>query len=200
VDGGASSSALAQRPPERSLNLEKDDHIEEPLSGVSTNRRQSILSQKEEMFEVDENEHADADAPWYEFQLFSPVSEHREDIEKAAEKYGVDPDLARAIMYMETTHGYYDAPLDLAGINKSIRPMNVNVDFWKGLGITREDLDEPGKNIDAGVRILSEIVDRVPDGSIRKIATLYNNLGAKSVSDYGARVEQILKDRLWEKQ
>ncbi len=31
---------------------------------------------------------------------------------------------------METTHGWYDGPLEWIRANKSIRPMNINVDYW----------------------------------------------------------------------
>ena len=31
---------------------------------------------------------------------------------------------------METTHGWYDGPVEWIRANKSIRPMNINVDYW----------------------------------------------------------------------
>jgi soluble lytic murein transglycosylase-like protein len=118
---------------------------------------------------------------------------------RQAKELGVDPDLVRAVMHMETTHGYYDAPLDVIGANKSVRPMNVHSDFWKDLGYSRKDLHDPEKNIEAGTRILKALQDRMPGASAEEIATMYNNLGAKQVNDYGARVGEILRNRAWER-
>ena len=100
-------------------------------------------------------------------------------------------------MYMETTHGYYDAPLDLIGKNKSIRPMNINVDFWGSTFGTRDDMKDPEKNIRAGVDMIQRIQANVPGASIEKLATLYNNINATTVSDYGSRVKKIYDDQPW---
>jgi hypothetical protein len=39
----------------------------------------------------------------------------------------------------------------------------------------------------------------MPNATPRQIATIYNYLPATSVSDYGVRVEEILRQKLWEK-
>ena len=39
----------------------------------------------------------------------------------------------------------------------------------------------------------------MPEASAAEIATVYNNLGARKVSDYGARVERLMKEKPWEK-
>ena len=100
-------------------------------------------------------------------------------------------------MYLETTHGYYDryAFWDV----KSIRPMNVNVAYWKNLGYSRKDLEDPEKNIEAGIKILKGIQERMPDANFDAIATVYQSLPKEKVTEYGARAERILNDRLWEK-
>jgi hypothetical protein len=102
-------------------------------------------------------------------------------------------------MYMETTHGKYDGLAKLLNRNKSIRPMNVHAEYWKELGYSREDLGDPGKNIAAGTTLIKRIINNMPDASVAQIATVYNYLGATRVSDYGARVEQIFREKLWEK-
>jgi hypothetical protein len=53
-------------------------------------------------------------------------------------------------MYMETTHGYYDVPLLIFGQNKSILPMNINVDYWGDAFGTHEELEMPVKNLSTG--------------------------------------------------
>ena len=147
------------------------------IGGAGEDRLRLILKNKGEELSRHENKDASAEEPWFELPVFSTVQKYDSEIDHAANEYGADPNLVRAIIYMETTHGYYDAPLDVIGVNKSIRPVNVNVDFWAPLGAGRNDLNDPSKNVDIGVRILSEIANRVPDGSIRKIATLQNRGG-----------------------
>ena len=107
-------------------------------------------------------------------------------------------------MYMETTHGNYGGvgPLaDLLGVSRSILPMNINVTFWGETFGSRSDLANPRNNIRAGARILRGIISnfRSP-ASVAAIATLYNDLGATSVNDYGARAQVIYNSRIWERQ
>jgi len=61
---------------------------------------------------VSDNPKANSDAPIYEISQFSQVNTYSAVIEWAAAEKGVDARLVKAIMYMETTRGYYDAPLD----------------------------------------------------------------------------------------
>ena len=115
-----------------------------------------------------------------------------------AKEKGVDPNVVKAIMYMETTHGYYDAILELFNKNKSILPMNINVDYWGSTFGSREELKNPEKNIEAGVEIVDRIKKLLPaNASVEEIATLYNNINAKKVSEYGARVKAIYDEKPW---
>jgi len=126
------------------------------------------------------------------------VNKYSSLIDRIAGENGVDARLIRAIMYMETTHGYYDAPLSLIGQNKSILPMNVNVDYWGPTFGDRKTLLKPYENIRAGAEILKRIISNLPqEAAIRQIATLYNNINASSVNDYGARVEKIYNSQPW---
>lgn len=151
-------------------------------------------------FKVTQNEKADGSEPIYEFSAFSEVIRHSANIDKVSKELGVDPTLIRAIMYMETTHGYYDAPLSLFGANKSILPMNVNVKYWGDAFGSRKDLQKPYENIKAGAEILSRIISNLPkDASVSQIATLYQNINASSISNYGARVQKIYDTKPWVK-
>ncbi|WP_227429532.1 RHS repeat-associated core domain-containing protein [Psychrobacter sp. I-STPA6b] len=138
--------------------------------------------------------------PWYEIASFSPVLDYNSTIEQAASVYKLDPDLIRAIMYMETTHGYYDKVTGLIRPNKSILPMNINVSYWGDSFGSREYLENPHHNIFAGTKMLASIKANIPDGNIAQIATLYNNVNATQVSEYGARVARIYSNRVWEKE
>lgn len=82
------------------------------------------------LFKVSPNEKADGSEPIYEIAAFSEVGRHSANIDRVARELGLDADLLRSIIYIETTHGYYDAPLALFDANKSLLPMNVNVQYW----------------------------------------------------------------------
>ena len=147
------------------------------------------------------NPNADNFRPPIEIRRFSPVKEYHDMIESAASEFGVDADLVRAIMFMETTHGYYDALLPMVGLkNKSILPMNINHSYWGDVVGTREQLHDPAHNIRAGTQMLRLIQNTLPpDAGIEKTATLYNNLNATEVNDYGARVKSIYVNKEWVK-
>ncbi|HPP46637.1 MAG TPA: hypothetical protein PLF25_03925 [Accumulibacter sp.] len=149
-------------------------------------------------FKVSPNSKTDGAEPIYELSVFSTVAKHSADIDRVAIETGVDATLIRAIMYMETTHGYYDAPLSILGVNKSILPMNINVAYWGDTFGTRKDLQKPYENIKAGATILKRIITNLPKGSgVEQIATLYQNINASTVSNYGARVKKIYESKPW---
>jgi hypothetical protein len=150
-------------------------------------------------FVVSPNENASGREPVYEIAAFSEVNRHSAIIERVAKETGVDARLIRSIMYMESTHGYYDAPLAWFGKNKSILPMNVNVEYWGKAFGDRAALLKPYENITAGATILKRIINNLPEGaSIAQIATLYQNVNANKISNYGARVEKIYQEQPWQ--
>lgn len=193
---------------EEALRKETVDRIEQSQpkwyaaleANISDQRRDSILKNTPARFVIKDNPDADGRKPIYELPFESDVGKYDRLMHDKAQKHNVDPDLVRAIAHMETTHGKYDLPFSWLDKNKSILPMNINAKYWEGLGYTREDLKDPEKNIDAGAKLLKAIIDRVPNASVRSVATLYQNLAADKVSDYGARVDRIYKEKLWEKQ
>jgi hypothetical protein len=148
-------------------------------------------------FLVKPNPAANTDPVWYERPSESTVKRYDKEIEVAAKKEGVDPDLVRAVMHMETTRGWYEKIFH--GLNDTILPMNVSVQYWAGeFGLSRADLEKPAVNIAAGVHILKGIMANLPrDAPIAVIATLYNVLGAPQVNSYGATVQKIYRTKPW---
>lgn len=141
---------------------------------------------------------ASSSEPLYELSTFSEVRRYEAIIDRVARETGVEGRLIRAIMYVETTHGYYDFPLAIFGKEKSILPMNVNVEFWGNVFGSRKQLNDTYTNIKAGASILSRIQANLPYGSpISHIATLYNNINAVEVSNYGARVQKVYEEQPW---
>jgi soluble lytic murein transglycosylase-like protein len=176
-----------------------DKTLRMPTAERKAARRAMVVAGKGGLFLVEPNPIADSGAPLREIPQLSAVNKNDSLIVQTAKLTAVDPDLIRSIIYMETTHGYYDFPAAILGLNQSILPMNVNLNFWGGaLNLSRADLADPRKNIQTGAKILKGIIGNVPHkSSIAVIATLYNDLGAKKVSDYGARVEAIYKEKAW---
>lgn len=174
--------------------------VSRPDKTESLDRKECIIHEKKKCtFQISENKNADKSKPLYELGFMSEVEEHEEIIEKVAKDTEVDADLIRAIMYVETTHGWYDKPLSWIGRNKSILPMNINVDYWGDEFGTREELEKPENNIKAGAEMIKKIQESLPeDASVAQIATLYNNLNATTVNDYGARVEAVYDSKAWE--
>lgn len=162
-------------------------------------RRKFVLAGQGGNFFVMPNPTANSNAPWYAEASQSLVGTYNDGIIFAAEREKVDPDLIRSIMYVETTQGHYfglGPVLDDLGRSKTILPMNIHANLWSDLG-SRADLSLPFNNIVAGAKILKGIAGNLASPSIEVIATLYNALDATKVSDYGARVAAIYKERPW---
>ena len=163
-------------------------------------RRVFVLRGSGSRFRVAPNPDADPTKPLGELSFFSQVSDYANEIEQVAKEVGVDADLIRAIMYLETTHGYYGIPADIFSVSNSVLPMNINLSVWGEVFGGRTKLNVPLDNIRAGATILRGIVRNLPpSASVAQIATLYNLLSATKVTDYGARAEAIYKARLWDR-
>jgi len=143
------------------------------------------------------NPGANGQHPFNEDATASRAGELEPYILKASKKYHVDANLIRAIIYMETTHGWYDAPLRPFDLDKSILPMNINTNYWGTIWGTRAELRDPARNIDGGTRMLKAILTAMPHATVAKVATIYNDSNASMVNDYGARVDRIYRQRPW---
>lgn len=102
-------------------------------------------------------------------------------------------------MYVETTQGHYygaGETLDALGLSKTILPMNVHAALWSKLG-TRKELENPFNNILAGAKILRGIQANLSTPDLATVGTLYNALDATQVSDYGARIAAVYKEKPW---
>jgi len=164
---------------------------------VGISRKESVLHDFLMRFNVKGNASARGNEPLYELDSMSDVAKHSRAITSEANRLGVDSDLVKAIMYMETTHGYYDAIPALIDKNKSILPMNVRSGYWKNIGFTREELKQSNNNIAAGVYLIKQLSERVTPYSVEGLASLYQDLGTTQVTEYGARVKQIYDKKLW---
>lgn len=165
------------------------------------NGRKKAILEDEYMIEfgILNNRNVKSDPPIYRVHVFNDVLKYEDYIEHESSAAKIDPDIVKAIIYLETSQGYYDSVLGVFGLNKTIRPMNIHASYWKDLGYSRGDLQEPRKNIQAGIKIIKKIQENMPGASVAEIATVYNNLGATEVSRYGARVERVYNEKAWER-
>ena len=157
-------------------------------------RKKSIVNNTKSVFVVRDNLNANSSKPFYELCKKNTVLLYSSHIKILAFRYDLDEDLVKAIMFMETTHGWYDkfSPQPI-----SILPMNIHFQYWEELGYSKQQLLNPKTNIEAGIILLSRIQERLEDSKIAKIASVYNFLGAERVTDFGARVRQIYREKAW---
>ena len=126
------------------------------------------------------------------------VTRHSAEIELAASRHDLNPEYLRAIIWMESTHGWYDSLTRLIKKPKTNLPMNIYADYWKGLGISRSDLKSPKINIDTGAYLVAQLTNRINPPRPEKVATLYNRLGLDRVSGYGMTVLHYYQSRPWD--
>jgi soluble lytic murein transglycosylase-like protein len=171
-----------------------------PLLTREADRRKSILGDTAGLLDIEDSPDADWSTPWYSAHGdgYRGVKRHDSRIEREAKRMGVDPDLVRAIMYVEYANGYgYGGPAQAAGSAGSLYPMNIRPKIWQGLAGEGADFNDSDVNVRAGVLLLKRIADRLSDPSVAKIATLYNSLAKDQVTDYGAQVARAYRDKLW---
>lgn len=168
-----------------------------PVLRKAEERKESIINNTPALFPIETNPKAVGIKPFYELESQSDVGKWCAQIALISRRHKIDLELVKAIMYMETTHGWYDC---VNPFRRTILPMNIHYAYWRKLGVTPEQLNVPRYNIEFGVIILSRIRDRIEDPTISKIATLYNSLAAEKVSDYGARVASLYWEKPWIKE
>lgn len=168
--------------------------LEKPILYTAEERKQSIIDNTPALFPIEDNPKAIGTKPFYELGNQSEVGKWCAHITQISRRHRIDPELVKAIMYMETTHGWYDA---IHPWRRTILPMNIHYAYWRNLGVTPEVLKVPQYNIEFGVILLSRIRDRLENPTRAKIGTLYNSLAAVKVSDYGARIVSLYWEKPW---
>jgi len=166
----------------------------------SQERIQSILNDTQAIFPIAENSSADMHygewrAMHYLGAEYTVIFDSA--INQEALAQGVDANLVKAIMYTEFSQGVlYGFPAQIVGLANSLYPMNIRPDIWQGL-LPGGDFNDPITNIRAGITLIKRIQERVSDGSIEQVATLYNSLAQEQVTGYGARVKTVYDNQLW---
>ena len=121
-------------------------------------------------------------------------------IEKYAKQYNLNPDVAKAILYIEASDYHkngLDFLADRVNLSTSVRPMNIQGKTWGNFQGQLYDVKNPEQNIELGVRVLKAIYDAVPDKNIAKIATLWNGTGLRNVNAYGKKAQEYYLNQSW---
>lgn len=179
---------------------ERDAVIAKMLASETAKKRKAaILRNKPLVIRIKEDSSVKArpNPPWYR-EKKEMVTKVDHNVRRAAYNYGVDPDLVRAIIWMETTRGWYDEYWPKNKI-KSIRPMNVYASYWWGLGYSWEDLIIYDLNVTAGTKLLGLLWKRTENPTVEKVASVYNDLSVERVTEYGKSVDYYYRTRPWKK-
>ena len=121
-------------------------------------------------------------------------------IEQYAKQYNLNPNIAKAILYIEASDYHkngWDFLADRVNFSTSVRPMNIQGETWGNFQGQLYDVKNPEQNIELGVRVLKAIYDAVPNKNIAKIATLWNGTGLRNVNDYGKKAQEYYLNQSW---
>lgn len=131
------------------------------------------------------------------------VKQHEKMIEKLAQKHGVEPDLAKSVMWAENARGHWfglNETADDFGRSGSQAPMNIKGEVWSQL------VDKPGqklinheKNIEAGIILLKRISDRIEHPTPEKIGSIWNFAGRENVNEMGKEIGEAYKQKPWKR-
>ncbi len=198
--------AMSRRPSKAQQEIDdakRNPGKEDIVFTMEESRQWAILNDRRVRFNIEDNPAKKGDAPKYRDHEIGVdvVKEHDAIIEREAKLKGVDPDLVRAIMYMENADGN---PLNLNrlvedfGMASSILPMNIKPGMWAGLdGVKKEEFKNPEANIRAGVTLIKRIQDHLDDPTPAKIGSIWNFTGAEKVNEKGARIQRIFDQKAW---
>ena len=130
------------------------------------------------------------------------VDKYSDIIEKYAQKYNVNADLVKSIMYNEASTGHkiiFNWLGDIAHVSDSQMPMNIQGETWGDFQGEHYDTWDAEQNIELAVRVIKQITESLKNPSIENIGTLWNGTGKNVTSSYGARTKTIYEQKPWEK-
>ncbi|CAA0094303.1 Uncharacterised protein [BD1-7 clade bacterium] len=149
-------------------------------------RRLCIIYDKPAWFQIADNHALNPGDPILERKSCTPPT--LKFINLASELYGVDRHLILAIVVMETNSCFDVWPDRMREYRK---PMGVSFDLWEELAGSERYIKDPANNIEVGTLIVSRIQKKIRDPSVGKIASVFHQLDATVVNDYGAKVARL---------
>lgn len=77
--------------------------------------------------------------------------------------------------------------------------MNINPEIWRDLGFAGRQASDPATNIEMGTKLIGRIRDRLENPTPEAVGTLYNSLPKDKVTDYGAYIARLMREKPWAK-
>lgn len=128
------------------------------------------------------------------------VRKNSEIISEAADEFGVDPNLVRAVIYTEMSRGFYDQYNPMG--SPSVLPGNLQK-HWEDL-IPGSDVNNTRDSVRLTAKLISEIGKRLDEPYPEDIYSLYNGMAHdrtyknKKTKNTPYFLKQVLKARAWE--
>lgn len=122
------------------------------------------------------------------------VAEHDSLIAFHAAAQEIDPDWLRAIVIAEAIRRPEE-------VGSRVAPMGMDSTVWAGLdGAAARDFADPSENVRLAALLLRRILDRLPEENqaLHVVASLYDDIGTESVTEYGMKVAEMFARRAWE--
>ncbi|MEO3429731.1 hypothetical protein AAFN88_12775 [Pelagibius sp. CAU 1746] len=191
-------------PPAKTWKIGKEVPLDEdqlPVINMEQDRIRNILANEPAKFDMVNSQSAKRPYKSYERNDYGyyAVWIHQDAIEYQAARQGVDPNLVKAIVYFENARGWYGNPLDYIRVSSSALPMNIKSGVWGGLVGEGKDFYDPLVNIEAGVRLIRRIIERLQTPTVAGVGSIYNFTGQEIVVDNGATVAEIYKTQPWKR-
>lgn len=162
-------------------------------------RYESIINDTPGKFNVQHSSKANYNDPKVSIKYFGKeaIDAHKKEIEEFSEKYELDPDIAKSVIYAENMRGYYGRAADPINMSTSYFPGNIDREKWKKL--PKEDIKTDRGNIEASVILLKRIQERIPSATPEQITAVWHALEAEHVDDLGEHVGRLYKEKPWNK-
>jgi len=165
-------------------------------------RIQALKNGRKLYLHIDENPQENGEwKPWCDLDRGKDVvSKYSDIIEKYANKYNIDADLVKAIMFAENACGYYYGAnefMDYIGLSKSQLPMNIRGSIWGDFQGIHYDTKIPEQNIELGTRLIKQIYDSIEDPTPEKVTTIWNSVAKDKISSFGYRGGTAYRTKPW---
>ena len=190
-------------------DVKAEDDYEENYNNISgdnllsgAERIQAMKRGETLNLEVAENPYAQYNMPNYTIDSLGKyyVDKYGDIIEKYAQKYNVDADMVKAIMYNEASTGHkliFNWLGDLTHTSDSQMPMNIQGDTWGNFQGTYYDTNDSEQNIELAVRVIKQITDSLRNPTPENIGTIWNGTGKNVNNSYGLRTKTIYDEKPW---
>ena len=182
---------------------EKSNKSKKYDNNLNAKQREEMLRNNQELLlDIDDNPKENGEWKWWCNHNIGAeaVRKYNNLIEKYTQRYNVDSNLVKAIMYTENACGHYyggNAIADYIGISKSQMPMNIRSNIWSNFQGKHYDTRNPAQNIELATLLIKQISNSIVNPTAEKIITIWNSAGKNKISSFGYRGGMAYRNKLW---